>query len=346
MRKSRPNVPFYSGTTLLDEIGVGIVLVDEGGEVVVTNRVADDLLTRRSASAPLLTKIFELAESAAAAGDNTKTPQQRSKEITVEAHDEHGTKSVIGFRLIKSRRLGTIISLHDVTETERFQAERRQLERLSEVGKACAMVAHEIGNPLAAIKATIQSIEHEAAQAGLGDSLQAVNREIDRLNNMLGQLLGFVRHRPPRRTKAEMQNIVNRARSAAEGRLNGVTFTTRYGQLRPLWVDQDQLQQVLLNLFINAADAMTGGGDLMVYAGIEDERMVLRVEDTGTGIPKEIVEKVFDSFFTTKPTGTGLGLSICYRIVTDHGGMITIGERSGNVGGTCVTITLPIMTGR
>jgi signal transduction histidine kinase len=344
MRKSsqsRPNVPFYSGTTLLDEIGVGIVLVDEGGEVVVTNRVADDLLTRRAAGGSLLSKIFELAENQAAV--DTK---QRAKELTVEAHDEGGTKSIIGFRLIKSRRLGTIVSLHDVTETERFQAERRQLERLSEVGKACAMVAHEIGNPLAAIKATIQSIEHEAAQAGLGDSLQAVNREIDRLNNMLGQLLGFVRHRPPRRTKAEMPNIVNRARSAAEGRLNGVTFTTRYGQLRPLWVDQDQLQQVLLNLFINAADALPDGGDLMVYAGIEDERMVLRVEDTGTGIPKAIVEKVFDSFFTTKPTGTGLGLSICYRIVTDHGGMITIGGRSGNVGGTCVTITLPIMTGR
>jgi len=342
MKKSRPTTPFYSGTTLLDEIGVGIVLVDEGGEVVVTNRVADDLLMRRAGGMPLLNKIFELAEGDAAAAD----AKQRSKEITVEAHDGAGTKSIIGFRLIKSRRLGTIISLHDVTETERFQAERRQLERLSEVGKACAMVAHEIGNPLAAIKATIQSIEHEAAAAGLGDSLQAVNREIDRLNNMLGQLLGFVRHRPPRRSKAEIPNIVNRARAAAEGRLNGVTFTTRYGQLRPLWVDQDQLQQVLLNLFINAADAMPQGGDLMLYAGIEDERMVLRVEDTGTGIPKEIVEKVFDSFFTTKPTGTGLGLSICYRIITDHGGSVTIGGRSGNAGGTCVTITLPIMTGR
>ena len=208
------------------------------------------------------------------------------------------------------------------------------------------MVAHEIGNPLAAIKATIQSIEHEADAAGLGDSLHAVNREIDRLNNMLGQLLGFVRHRPPRRTKSDIQAIVSRARNMAEGRLERIRFTARYGMLRPLWVDQDQLQQVLLNLFINAADAMPDGGDLWVYAGIEDEQLLLRVEDSGIGIPLEFVDKVFDSFFTTKPTGTGLGLSICYRIVTDHGGSIAIGGRGGNVSGTCVTITLPIMTGR
>jgi len=341
MRKIRPNVPFYSGTTLLDEIGVGIVIVDEGGEVVVTNRIADDLLALRSSSGSLLDKISEVGEA-----DAQPDARQRPKEITLEAVDENGRKVIVGCRLIKSRRLGTIITLNDVTETERFQAERRQLERLSEVGKACAMVAHEIGNPLAAIKATIQSIEYEAEKAGLADSLQAVNREIDRLNNMLGQLLGFVRHRPPRRSKAEIPNIVARARSAAEGRLNHIHFSTRYGLLRPLWVDQDQLQQVLLNLFINAADAMTEGGELKVSAGIEDDRMVLRVEDTGSGIPSEIVDKVFDSFFTTKPTGTGLGLSICYRIVNDHGGSITIGGRTGNAPGTCVTITLPIMTGR
>lgn len=340
MKKGRPTTPFVSGTTLLDEIGVGIVIVDDSGEVVVTNRVADELLSRRVGGVPLLEKISEMEPEVSLEG------RQRTKEFMVEANDENGHKTMIGFRLFKSRRLGTVVSLHDVTESERSQAERRQLERLSEVGKACAMVAHEIGNPLAAIKATIQSIEHEAAQAGLDDSLHAVNREIDRLNNMLGQLLGFVRHRPPRRTKAELQNIVTRARAATEGRLNNIVFSTRYGLLRPLWVDQDQLQQVLLNLFINAADAMPDGGEIRVSAGIEDERMVLRVEDTGTGIPAEIVDKVFDSFFTTKPTGTGLGLSICYRIVTDHGGSIAIGARSSNAPGTCITITLPLMTGR
>lgn len=341
MRKSSTNVPFAPGTTLLDEIGVGLVMIGDGGEILVTNRVADELLTRRTGGAPLMHKLFDLLDAA----ERTESGR-RSRETTVDIIDEAAKKTIVSVRIISSRRLGTLVTLTDVTETERSQAERRQIERLSEVGKACAMVAHEIGNPLAAIKATIQSIEHEADAAGLGDSLHAVNREIDRLNNMLGQLLGFVRHRPPRRTKSDIQAIVSRARNMAEGRLERIRFTARYGMLRPLWVDQDQLQQVLLNLFINAADAMPDGGDLWVYAGIEDEQLLLRVEDSGIGIPLEFVDKVFDSFFTTKPTGTGLGLSICYRIVTDHGGSIAIGGRGGNVSGTCVTITLPIMTGR
>ncbi len=341
MRKSPTNVPFAPGTSLLDEIGVGLVIIGDGGEILVTNRVADAMLTGRTGGVPLMHKLFDLLD----ASERTESGKG-SKESTVELIDEGSKKTIIGVRIVSSRRLGTMITLTDVTETERSQAERRQLERLSEVGKACAMVAHEIGNPLAAIKATIQSIEHEAAAAGLGDSLHAVNREIDRLNNMLGQLLGFVRHRPPRRTKSDLQTIVSRARHMAEGRLERIRFSVRYGSLRPVWVDQDQLQQVLLNLFINAADAMPEGGDLWMYAGLDDDRVVLRVEDSGVGIPPEFVDKVFDSFFTTKPTGTGLGLSICYRIVNDHGGSITIGARDGNVPGTCVTITLPIITGR
>ncbi|HRI68135.1 MAG TPA: ATP-binding protein [Polyangium sp.] len=341
MRKSPTNVPFAPGTSLLDEIGVGLVIIGDGGEILVTNRVADAMLTGRTGGVPLMHKLFDLLD----ASERTESGKG-SKESTVELIDEGSKKTIIGVRIVSSRRLGTMITLTDVTETERSQAERRQLERLSEVGKACAMVAHEIGNPLAAIKATIQSIEHEAAAAGLGDSLHAVNREIDRLNNMLGQLLGFVRHRPPRRTKSDLQTIVSRARHMAEGRLERIRFSVRYGSLRPVWVDQDQLQQVLLNLFINAADAMPEGGDLWMYAGIDDDRVVLRVEDSGVGIPPEFIDKVFDSFFMTKPTGTGLGLSICYRIVNDHGGSITIGARDGNVPGTCVTITLPIITGR
>ena len=114
----------------------------------------------------------------------------------------------------------------------------------------------------------------------------------------------------------------------------------------PLMGDEDRLKQALLNLVLNGAQAQPRGGLVRMRARGGALGVVFEVEDQGGGIPEEIVDKVFDSFFTTKPTGTGLGLSICYRIVTDHGGAITIGGRSGNVSGTCVTITLPIMTGR
>src|SRR6185295_13710488 len=123
-----------------------------------------------------------------------------------------------------SPTFGTIFTLRDITELERCRTERRQLERLSQVGRACAMVAHEIGNPLAAIKATIQSIERDAEGAGLGDPISAVYGEIDRLDRLLRQLLGFVRHPVPRKVKTDLRAVVESARRAAGARLRGVSF--------------------------------------------------------------------------------------------------------------------------
>src|SRR5262249_37807867 len=137
-----------------------------------------------------------------------------------------GRKSIIGYRFVRSPTFGTIFTLRDITELERFRAERRQLERLSQVGKACAMVAHEIGNPLAAIKATIQSIEREAAQAGLQDPISAVYREIDRLDKILAQLLGFVRHRTPRKVKTDIVVFFSLASACALALLTNTTFKT------------------------------------------------------------------------------------------------------------------------
>lgn len=221
------------------------------------------------------------------------------------------------------------------------RAERETLERLSQVGRACAMVAHEIGNPLAAIKATLQSVEREAAGAGLGDTLGAVFREIDRLDKILGELLGFVRHRAPRRTRVALGPIVARARSVAGARLDGIAFHGVLAGLPEVLCDPDQIEQVLLNLFFNAADAMPSGGVLAVRARVAEERLAVLVEDSGPGVPPALRERVFESFYTTKPAGVGLGLSVCFRIMSDHGGSITIEDREG-ARGAAVRLTLPL----
>ena len=230
-------------------------------------------------------------------------------------------------------------------ESERTRADREALLRLSQVGRACAMVAHEIGNPLAAIKATLQSIEHEAAGAGLGDTLGAVFREIDRLDKILGELLGFVRHRAPRRTRSELGPIVARARTAAGARLEGIGFHGVLGALPEVLCDPDQIEQVLLNVFLNAADAMPGGGKLGWSAREEGDRLVIVVEDTGPGVPPSQRGRVFESFYTTKPTGVGLGLAVCFRIMSDHGGSISIEDREG-ARGAAVRLTLPLARSR
>jgi signal transduction histidine kinase len=342
MKETKPIPALHPSTTVLDEIGTGLVLLDQDGEVGMTNKIASELINRRVNKTTLLEEIIERAKS------NTLEPPPRdespssepSDQRVIEAYDASGRKSIIGYRFVRSPTFGTIFTLRDITELERFRAERRQLERLSQVGKACAMVAHEIGNPLAAIKATIQSIEREAAAAGLQDPIWAVYREIDRLDRILAQLLGFVRHRSPRKVKTDIAAVIAKAKGQADAKLKNINFKVTYGAMQIIYADPDQIQQVLLNLLLNGADAMPDGGTLEVKAEVQGDRMVIRVEDEGVGIPPELREKVFESFYTTKPTGTGLGLSVCYRIVSDHGGSIDVEGREGK--GTVILITLPI----
>jgi signal transduction histidine kinase len=224
---------------------------------------------------------------------------------------------------------------------DEIEAERRQIERLSQVGRACAMVAHEIANPLAAIKATIQSIERDAAAAGLSDPISAVHDEIDRLDRLVQQLLGFVRHPAPRMVEADIWAVIESARRAAGARLRGITLAASCTLVPPIRCDPDQIEQVLLNVFLNAAEAMPQGGEISVHVGVDDDLLVIRVDDEGPGVPPELRDKVFESFFTTKPTGTGLGLTVCRRIVGDHGGSISM-EGGGPGQGTSVRVTLPL----
>lgn len=321
--------------SILDAIGVGLVLVDEKGDMVVQNLIAEELLTRKVKHSTLHRVIVNDALSVIRNAREAGNEIQRK----VEAYDESGKKSIIGYRFVRSSRLGVIFTLRDITEAEQFRASQRQLERLSQVGKACAMVAHEIGNPLAAIKATIQSIEREAAAAGLKDPISAVYWEIERLDKILNQLLGFVRHRPPHRKKTDLPSIVQKVQSAVAARLKDYDVRVEYKGLEPIYVDADQIAQVLINLLVNSADAMPNGGRISIFAGVEGERIVIRVEDEGPGIAAELREQVFESFYTTKPTGTGLGLSICYRIVSDHGGTISVEDRREK--GASILVTLP-----
>ncbi|MFT3770824.1 MAG: ATP-binding protein [Minicystis sp.] len=322
----------YAGSALLDEAGLGVVLVDAHGEIAASNATAEELLGRRVDRSTLLRALLDRIR------DSDGGPDEQQ---TVEVEGSGGRRSLIGYRVVRSPRLGTIFTLRDITELERARAERRALERLSQVGRACAMVAHEIGNPLAALKATLQSIEREAAAAGLGDTIGAVFAEIDRLDKILGQLLGFVRHRSPRRVRTDLADVIARARAAAGARLDGFAFHAPRGPMPDVHCDPDQMEQVFLNLFLNAAEAMGSKGEIRVRAGASATHLWIRVEDTGPGVPPSLRERVFESFFTTRTAGVGLGLPVCLRIMSDHHGSIAIEDREGGRGAS-VRLSLPL----
>jgi len=229
-------------------------------------------------------------------------------------------------------------------ELERSFEQLRRADRLSALGQLSAALAHEIRNPLAAVEGAAEILAQPTTPSEMRQEfLGIVRKECSRLNRLLGDLLDFARPRPPERRPTEaariFENVVALTRHAAEK--NGVRIRTQIADGLPALVaDPEQLTQVLLNLAINAVQAMPHGGELTLSAAPENGGVAIRVRDQGIGIPEENLDRVFDPFFTTKSDGTGLGLSVAHRIVTQHGG--TIHAARNPEGGMTFTVWLPL----
>ena len=209
-------------------------------------------------------------------------------------------------------------------ELENSFEQLKRAERLSAVGQLSAGLAHEIRNPLASIEGAAEIL----GQPGISpqrreEFLGIIRKECRRLNRLLTELLDFARLRPPERRPVAverlLENVAHLVAHSAEK--NGVRVRQEVAQGLPTLVaDPEQLTQVLLNLAINAAQAMPEGGEILVSARREGSGILIEVRDQGVGVPESDLERIFDPFFTTKSDGTGLGLSIAHQIVTQHGG--------------------------
>jgi signal transduction histidine kinase len=228
---------------------------------------------------------------------------------------------------------------------EQRERYRRMLraDRLATIGELAAGAAHEIRNPLTSIKSSLQYLESRCREETEKKLLGVALRETDRIDETLAALLSFSRPSEIRKEPCDLVGLLEEsvALVSLQARAKGVDVRTSIPPA-PVVVEADgsQLKQVFLNVFLNAVQAMEGGGVLSVEAlRFESGRPLIRVTDTGPGIPEEALDKVFDPFFTTKKGGTGLGLSICYTIVKAHGGEIEVRSRLGE--GTTVLVSLP-----
>ena len=243
--------------------------------------------------------------------------------------------------------------MSDVSDTRsRLEHSRDRLmaaEKLASVGKLAASVAHEIRNPLTAIKMWLFAIRETAeGNAELDRKLRIISEEIERLESIVRNLLEF--SRPPALDKqphsvAEMieQTLVLISPRLAERRIH-VLQPIEKG-LPPVIADASQFRQVLLNLFENAMDAMPEGGEIQVTTNVENDAngqsmAVVRVRDTGHGMPLDVQRRVFEPFFTTKELGTGLGLCIAARVMARHGGALVL--ESSTDKGTCFAVWVPV----
>jgi len=317
------------GAGLLESIGSGVMFVDREQRIAFANTVATELFGGDVIGANLA----EFLPGADAIDD------ERQHKVRIRLG---GRELLLGYRCMPCSLEGTpgrVISVRDITEIERMRSEMDKMKRLSEIGRMCAVVAHEIRNPLAGIMATIQSIEEEAIAAGLDQPLATVQHEVTRLSELLSGFFAFVRYRPPRRRMTDIRALVDGVLRSAAPRLAEIHHLVDVDVEERVWVDPDQLHQALLNLVINAADAVGESGTIRLRACVEADRLEIDVIDDGCGIPRDQLDSVFDAFYTTKAGGTGLGLSISYRIANAHGGAIHIDSAHGI--GTRVHIAVP-----
>jgi signal transduction histidine kinase len=255
-------------------------------------------------------------------------------------------------------RLGRVAEHHrDRTALRRRTEELRtttqqlwQAARLAGVGELAASIAHELNNPLGTISLRIESmLAKTLPDDPRRKALEIVEQEVERMARLVGNLLQFSRAGMDRVSTVDVCEEVHRTLELIEHHLRKHQVRAEPDcapAISVIYADRQQLRQVLLNLFTNAVDAMPGGGRLVprVRSGELAGRpaVVVEVTDTGTGIPPELIPRVSEPFFTTKPEGkgTGLGLAICRRIVKQHQGTMEVESRPGE--GTTVRIALPV----
>ena len=240
--------------------------------------------------------------------------------------------------------VGQILILRDLGEVRRLQDEVRRQEKLAALGGLAAGVAHEIRNPLSSIKglATFFSGQFEAGSEGR-EAAEVMVQEVDRLNRVITELLSFARPSDIKRRRVDIAPIVTRAvgliqQDAANQRIQ-VELKMDEG-LCPLLIDPDRMAQCLLNLLINAIEAMVDGGRLTVRCELVDQGEVrVGISDTGQGMAPDEMAKIFDPYYTTKSQGTGLGLAIVHKIVEAHGARLNVESAPGR--GTTFLLHLP-----
>jgi hypothetical protein len=243
---------------------------------------------------------------------------------------------------------GMLIVMENVTERVRLEEQLLQSEKLSSIGLLAAGVAHEVNTPLAGISSYAQMLLDEVPE---GDPkrtlLEKIKAQTDRASQIVNNLLNFSRTGDSQFRDVEINKVLDDTLQLVEPQLRSakIEVICNYdSNLPPVYGNVSKLQQVFLNLILNARDAMPEGGRLTIQTRMVDSSLVIDFRDTGVGIPPEHIPHIYDPFFTTKEVGqgTGLGLAISYGIIQEHGGRIFVESRVGQ--GTHFTIKLPAAT--
>jgi hypothetical protein len=232
-----------------------------------------------------------------------------------------------------------------ISEIKDMQERLIRSERLAIMGKIAAYIAHEIRNPLTTIGGFAQSILRKSTNdESIRESSQIIKDEVRRLENILANVMDFTKPQKPLKMVVEINEVVENAclLLASFLRVQGIQVIKKLTPNLPqITVDPDQIKQVFVNLIKNAAESMPNGGTLTVKTGTEDNFIRIDIIDTGTGMTKEILENIFNPFYTTKPGGTGVGLAVTQQIIDEHEGQLKANSKVGKGTTFSVYLLLP-----
>jgi PAS domain S-box-containing protein len=364
--------------SILEQAAEIIVVCDPAGTIVQASREANEFWGKSVLGEPLQ-NVFPLpAIDGSAIGDSAEFlhgcltgKPVRGIEVKLRRRDGRDVDMLMSAGPLNDRAgaaIGCVITLSDISEQKKAEQALRESEqksreqaqmleqqliasgRLVSLGEITASMAHEFNNPLGIIMGFVEEMLSTTAPDGAEfETLKIIDEEAKRCQKIIQGLMEFARPTPVTPQATDVATLIDKTLKLIDARLykQRVTLTAAVApDLPPIHADSQQLEQVLVNLYLNALDAMIGGGRLTVGAqldggGVSANDIVISVADTGHGIAHDDLQKIFQPFFTArKKAGMGLGLSICERIIKNHGGRIEVETEQGQ--GTLFRVRLPV----
>ncbi len=345
---------------IIESISVGVMVLNLRGRITNWNGALEQIygLKREEAIDRRITEVFQ-SEMLRALRDLMERSEWRRGEpaniYKFRARSADGRDLTLNISLAalqtKTAEIeGSLVAIEDVTARVGLEEQLQQSDKLSSIGLLAAGVAHEVNTPLAGISSYSQMLMQQIPDTDPRHQLlEKIHRQTSRASSIVNNLLNFSRVTEARYAPVDLNRVIDDTIQLLDAQLRNteIEVVRRYADGLPLaFGDGPKLQQVLMNLIINARDAMPQGGTLEISTEWDEDSVVIAVRDTGLGIAPEHLAKIYDPFFTTKQIGkgTGLGLAVSYGIIRDHGGHIDVESKPGE--GARFQITLPLAVTR
>ncbi|WP_028974012.1 two-component system sensor histidine kinase NtrB [Spirochaeta cellobiosiphila] len=332
----------------------GVVVTDESHRILFCNRPSHVIMNKRPHEGTLLW------EAVSDSDISQLLRESLEKQLNFEDHemslDFRGSFRIYSMALLplvqKGKIRGSLFQIEDITDKKNREARFRRAENLASLTTLAAGVAHEIKNPLGSIGIHLQLIQKSFKNQNCGDFdypriekfLDVIAEEVERLNGIVVDFLFAVRPMDTSMLKGDLNKVVVDLLDFLHFEMDqsDVQMVTNLDEKLPQ-IDMDErfIKQAILNIVKNAIHAMEGGGTLKVRTYSKENEVHLEIQDTGIGIPKDIRDKIFEPYFTTKDSGSGLGLTLVYKIIKEHGGEIQVDSDEGVGTKFCFTFPIP-----